>query len=100
MGYKVINLKDIYNSIGEKKTKTLLKEYECKMNKDVEYFLKEKAIEFAKQGIAETFIVTSEYRQKNVIVGYFATTNKAINIKSPTLSQTKKRRLLKFAQYK
>lgn len=99
MGYKIINLKDIYNSIGEKKTKALLREYECEINKDVEYFLKEKAIEFAKQGFAETFIVTSEYKGKDVIVGYFATTSKAINIKSPTLSTTKRKRLLKFAQY-
>ena len=99
MGYKVIKLKDIYISMGEPKTKEILKSYKCEINKDVEYFIKEKAIEFAKQGIAETFIVTSEYKQKDVIVGYFATTNKAINIKNLSLSKTKKKRILKFAQY-
>lgn len=99
MGYKIIKLKDIYISMGEVKTKEILKSYKCEINKDVEYFIKEKAIEFAKQGLAETFIVMSEYKQKDVIVGYFATTNKAINIKNLVLSKSKKKRILKFAQY-
>lgn len=99
MSYKVIRLKNIYNNIGENKTKEVLKQYQCKLNKDVEYFLKEKAIEFSKQGYAETFIVTTSYKQEEVIVGYFATTSKAINIKSMILSKTKRKRILKFAQF-
>ena len=81
MGYIIINLKDIYNSIGEKKTKEKLKEFECDQNKDVEYFIREKAIEFSKQLIAETFIVMAEYKGENVIVGYFSITNKSIIIR-------------------
>ena len=46
MGYKIINLKDIYNTLGESRTKDVLKDYKCDLNSDVEYFLKEKAIEF------------------------------------------------------
>ena len=80
MGYKVISLKNIYNNIGENETKEILKKYKCELNKDVEYFLKEKAIEFSKQGFAETFIVSSQYKNEEVIVGYFATTSKAINL--------------------
>ncbi len=99
MGYKIINLKDIYNSIGEIKTKEILKEYKCELNKDVEYFIKEKSIEFSKQGIAETFIVTSSYKKKDVIVGYFAIANKVINVKNIVISKTKKKKIMKFAQY-
>ena len=99
MGYKIINLKDIYNTIGEKKTKEKLQEYSCNLNNDVEYFLKEKAIEFSKQDISRTYIVMSQYRTKNVIVGYFAITNKVTNIKKVNLSETKRKRLLKFAVY-
>ena len=40
-----------------------------------------------------------EYKNKNVIVGYFSITSKAISIKNPNLSKTKRKRLLKFAQY-
>jgi len=99
MGYKVINLKDIYNSLGETKTKEILKDYKCELNKDVEYFLKEKAIEFSKQDISRTYIVMSQYKGKNVIAGYFAITNKVTNIKKVTLSETKRKHLLKFAAY-
>ncbi len=99
MGYKIINLRDIYNTLGENKTKDILKNFVCELNHDVEYFLKEKAIEFSKQDISRTYIVMSQYKGENVIVGYFAITNKVTNIKRVALSQTKRKRLLKFAIY-
>lgn len=99
MGYKVINLKDIYNIFGEDRTKEILKDYKCELNNDVEYFLREKAIEFSKQDIARTYIVMSQYKENDVIVGYFAITNKVTNIKKVNLSEMKRKRLLKFAVY-
>lgn len=99
MGYKIINLKDIYNNLGEERTKEILSDYKCKSNQDVEYFLKEKAIEFSKQDISRTYIVMSQYKDKDVIVGYFAITNKVTSIKKVKLSETKRKRLLKFAVY-
>lgn len=99
MGYKIINLKDIYNSLGEDRTKEILYGYKCDLNQDVEYFLKEKAIEFSKQDISRTYIVMSQYKDIEVIVGYFAITNKVTSIKKVKLSETKRKRLLKFAVY-
>lgn len=99
MGYKVINLKDIYSSLGECKTKEILNNYKCELNKDVEYFLKEKAIEFSKQDLSRTYIVMSQYKDKDVIVGYFAIANKTTNVKKVKLSDTKRKKLLKFAIY-
>lgn len=99
MSYKIINLKDIYNNLGENRTKEILKSYECKLNNDVEYFLKEKAIEFSKQDISRTFIVMSEHKGKDVIVGYFAIANKATTIKKFILSNTKRKKIFKYAKY-
>lgn len=99
MGYKIINLKDIYNNLGEIKTKEILNDYKCSLNNDVEYFLKAKAIEFSKQDIARTFIVMSPYKGKDVIVGYFAITIKATLIKTSLLSKTKRKSILKYARY-
>ena len=99
MSYKIINLKDIYNTFGEDKTKEILKDYKCKLNLDVEYFLKEKAIEFSKQDISRTFLVLSEYKGRNVIVGYFAITNKATKIKKFVISKTKRKKILRYAEY-
>lgn len=94
MSYKIINIKDIYNSLGEKETKEILNNYKCELNNDVEYFLKEKAIEFSKQDIAKTFIVMTKYEDIDVIVGYFAIANKGISIKNVLLSNTKRKKLL------
>lgn len=99
MGYNIINLRDIYNVLGENKTKNILKNYICELNNDVEYFLKEKAIEFSKQDISRTYIVMGKYKGKEVITGYFAITNKVTNIKKVVLSETKRKRLLKFATF-
>lgn len=90
MGYNIINLKDIYKAYGEEKTKKIISDFECNLNKDVEYFLKEKAIEFSRQSISETFIVTSSYKRKEVIVGYFALANKVIRIKKNMFRWKKK----------
>ena len=99
MSYKIVNLKDIYNTFGEDKTKEILKDYKCKLNLDVKYFLKEKAIEFSKQDISRTFLVLSEYKGRNVIVGYFAITNKATTIKKFVISKTKRKKILRYAEY-
>lgn len=99
MGYKVINLKDIYNILGDIRTKEILNDFKCELNDDVEYFLKEKAIEFSKQDISRTFLVMSSYKGEEVIVGYFAISNKATTIKKVILSNTKRKRILKYAKY-
>lgn len=99
MGYKIINLKDVYLAIGEEKTKKLLQDFKCELNKDVEYFLKEKAILFSKQSIAKTFIVTSSYKNQQVIVGYFSIANKTVNIKRDAVKGKSKKRLSRFAEY-
>lgn len=97
MAYNVISLKDMYEAIGEEKTKEILNGFECPLNKDVEYFIKEKAIQFLKMGISKTFLVSSTYKSQNVIVGYFALTNKITKIKKSSLSSSIKKRISRFA---
>lgn len=97
MGYNIISLEKMCDSIGETKTKELILDFECNINRDVEMFLKEKAIEFFKQGIAQTFIVTTSFRNKQVIVGYFALSNKTTQIKKSFLSKGMRKRLSRFA---
>lgn len=68
------------------------------MNADVEYFLKHKAIEFAKQGLAQTHLIFVSYKGKVVLVGYFALANKGIVIKKKTIpSANWRRRINRFA---
>lgn len=97
MAYNVINLEDIYGAMSEKEIKEILKGFECEKNKDVEYFLKQKSIEFSKLNISRTFLVTSSYKEQEVIVGYFAIANKITKIKKSPLSSTQLKRIKRFA---
>ena len=98
MAYNVISLEDMNKSMNEKELKNILNEFECYLNKDVEYFIKEKSIEFLKMGISKTFLVTTSYKGNNVIVGYFALANKVTRVKRSSLSHSLKRRMARFAE--
>lgn len=98
-GYIQINLKDIIDELGEDRTKAILADFSCPANKDVEYFLKQKSIEFSKQGLASTFLVFTSYKKQNRIVGYYALATKTINIKKNILSKTLQKRVAKFCQH-
>lgn len=99
MTYNILSLKKIYNSSGEDFTKEMLNNFECYLNKDVESFLKEKAIQFSKQGIAETFLVTTLHNDENIILGYFVLANKTAKLENNMFKGAKKRRFLRFAHY-
>lgn len=99
MAYKVTNLKKLYEAVGEKRTKEIINDFECELNKDVEYFLKEKAIQFSRQSIAETFIVTGSYKSREVILGYFSIANKTVKLKRNVFGGERKKRFLRFAQF-
>lgn len=79
-GYGLVNLKDMIQELGEGRTKEILSEFSCPLNKDVEFFLHCKAIEFARQGIAQTQLVVTSYKDKPVLVGYFTLSNKVLEI--------------------
>lgn len=71
MEYKIINIRDFYDTGGEEQTLKILSHFKCDFNPDIEKFLKSKAIEFSKKGVAETFLVTTELKNKEVIVRIF-----------------------------
>ena len=102
IGYKVVNLTVFVEEIGEDTVKELLSDFSCPLNKDVEDFLKHKAIDFAIQGWAKTHLVFASYKKEPVLVGYFTLANKYIRISSKFLnkhSSSLRRRISKFAPF-
>ena len=67
MDYKIINIRDFYKE-SEEETLKVFSHFKCEFNPDIEKFLKNKSIEFSKKGIAETFLVIAELKNKDVIV--------------------------------
>lgn len=98
-GYRVVNLALLIEELGEDAAKSILSNFSCPLNPDVEFFLSKKAIEFAKQGWAQTHLVFASYKDVPVLVGYFALCNKTICVPGKSLSQTLKKRLAQFATY-
>lgn len=97
-GYSILSLSDIIDEKGEDFCREILSFFSCPPNPDVEKFLtKRSAIDFAKQSIAQTFLVYAPYRGKNVLCGYFTIANKYIVVGSHSVSKTTARRLRKFA---
>lgn len=98
-GYIGINLKEMLEQVGEIETNKILSDFSCPPNPDVEYFLRNRAIEFSKQSISSTYLVMASYRNEYVIVGYFTLANKFFNIKKECMSGSLRKRIAKFAQY-
>lgn len=99
-GYIGINLKEMLEQIGEVETKSILSDFSCPLNPDVENFLRNTAIEFSKQGISSTYLVMASYKEKYVLVGYYTLSNKFFCIdKSAFPSKNLRKRITKFAQY-
>ena len=100
-GYQIIHLADMIKQLGEDETKSILSSFSCPLNKDVEYFLKHKAITFSNQGLAKTQLVFTSFRGEPCLVGYYTICNKYIVVpfKERKFSNTLKKRLGKFARY-
>ena len=99
MEYAQISIMDMIEGVGEDRCKNILSSFSCPLNHDVEDFIRNKSIDFAKQKIAITFLVFAREKEKRELVGYFALANKFVAVEENKLSNTLKKRVLKFSQY-
>lgn len=98
IGYNLVILKDMIDSIGEDRTKAILSDFVCPQNKDIEDFLWNKAIEFEKQGVSTTYLIFASHKGNVRLFGFFAIAMKAMSVPaSRKLSDNLKRRLNRFA---
>jgi len=98
-GYNIFNLSDMLSELGEDRVKSMLLEFSCPYNRDVEYFLHSKAIEFSKQSLTQTHLVYTSYKDEPVLIGYYALCNKDISVTNAALSNSLKKRIKKFGTY-
>lgn len=101
MEYKLIDIESIYNPKSTKRYYDLINDFSC-INKDVEKFLKEKAIDLSLKKRTKTFLVVTEItdennNQKNVIVAYFSLSSKTTKIKKDFFGNKTRSRIEIFA---
>ncbi|MDR3164865.1 MAG: hypothetical protein LBU13_04745 [Synergistaceae bacterium] len=100
MNFKIVNIIDLYEEIGEDQVTQFLSSFYCPRNTDIEGFLKFKAIEFSRQGISSTYTVIAKNDGDNIIVGYFSLANKVILV-DPVAAKNSdwRRRFDKFGKF-
>ena len=82
LNYTLIKLNDLLKAFSgnESYVTDVLSTFSCINNRDVDSFLKEKAILFDKQGWSKTHLVFTSYKNEMVLVGYFTLAPKSFVI--------------------
>lgn len=83
--------------IGGDELQEILSDFSSPKNKDVEMFLKERAVEFTKKQQSVTYLVFSN--ETLDLAGYFSIAMKPVVIKAEGLSNAVKRRLDRLSKY-
>jgi len=94
MSIKVFNLLDIEEKYGEDATNALLSTFVCTENKDIENFVRNNALTFAKQKISMTYLVVSESESDAAFSGIFTIMVKPISFSAEAIQTTAKRKYL------
>lgn len=85
--YFVLNIREFLGTPAEKDLSNLKDQFECPINKDIEIFLKNSAVDFAKKHQAVSYLVFS--KQNGAFLGYFSLAIKTIAIKITLLNSVK-----------
>jgi len=94
MSFCVVNILDLLNSVGEEEVYPALSDFKCVKNPEIEFFLKNNAIDFAKRKISITHLILDDYGE---IAAYFTLTHKPANISASSLSNTSLKTLSRYA---
>ena len=102
MNITVINILDLVRRSGEESIIKYLSSFSCQrgageesLNPDIEDFIKNDAINFAKQKVSVSHIVIDE--DDGAILGYFTFTHKPLRVPASGLSNTTKRKMARYA---
>lgn len=83
-------------ALGEDALRQVLSEFFCDKNPDVERFLKEQSIEFAKKNQSVTYLVFSN--EDASLIGYFTIAIKPITVSAGKFSNTMKRKIARVSK--
>lgn len=75
---KAINILDLIEQIGEDELNSGLSDFSCPFNKDIERFIKNNALNFARQKISMTYLVLTK---QGDIAGFFTLAHKPLAVK-------------------
>lgn len=89
-GYTVINILDILETVGEGELCGILSDFSCSRNPEIEHFIHNNAVEFAKRKMSITYLVFNKSAQ---LIAYFTLTHKPSSVNGDVLSKTSRKKL-------
>lgn len=97
--YYSVNIRDYLSDteIGESGVSILLSSFSCNKNIDVDRFLKENAINFAKKNQSVTYFVLSV--KTHEMLGYYTVAIKPISVKTDKFSHTMNKKIARVSEY-
>lgn len=93
--YEEVNILDMLNAIGEDAVKNILSDFSCPKNFEIESFVKQNALEFAKRKMSITYLVIDEEGQ---LAAIFALTHKAVQLTNEGLSGSMRKKIERHAK--
>lgn len=93
--YTVINILDMLETAGEEEIKSILSGFSCPKNMEIEYFIHNNAVEFAKKKMSITYLV---FDKDAHLLAYFALAHKPSSVNGEVLSNTSRRKLKTHAR--
>ena len=73
-------MQDVVGLRGVDGAQFLLDRFSCPLNPDIERFAHERAIEFARKGIAQTHLVIASAGGENRLAGFYSLANKVLSV--------------------
>jgi hypothetical protein len=92
--FKVINILDLLDILGEEGLRHYLLEFKCPLNLEIEQFVLDNAIEFAKKKISITYLVINS---NDDMAAIFTLTHKAVEISNSGLSNSRRKKIGRYA---
>lgn len=94
--YKTFQMMDLIGEIGEPAVKEMLSDFSSPINPEIEFFLKNRAIEFSKKRTSVTHLV---FDDSGLLTGFYTLTHKPLTVKNNILSSTATKMISRFAKY-
>ena len=93
MPLSIFNIHDLIEQIGIGEVEKMLHSFSCPLNQEIEEFLHDKAMVFAKQKTSVTYLVFNEDME---LLGYFTLARKILTVTCKGLSKTTQKKILRY----
>ena len=93
--FNTVNILDLADIIGEEEVQSILSDFSCEKNMEIEVSVRKIAFDFSKKKMSVTYLVFNEDTE---LAAIFALTHKAVQIGNDGLSKTAKKKMQRFAQ--